>query len=165
MPASTSSAGGSRASRRATQPPCTAEEPVCPAPTADSGTTCCASSDRPGPIEPLSKTRPGTRLPRFRWVWRDLISRYGLSRGTLLRAVQRVYEGASSPLPTVTARDWRAPGLPDHPRLKHARGLPLPEELGFKPSPQLCEWMMGFPIGWTELPPSETALTRDSPKK
>ena len=34
--------------------------------------------------------------------------------------------------------------------------------LGVRPLPQFVEWMMGFPIGWTEVQPSEMPLSRKS---
>jgi hypothetical protein len=52
--------------------------------------------------------------------------------------------------PTPVARDWKGPGL---------RGQ-LPTELAKEESGQLnptwVEWLMGFPLGWTDLEPSET---------
>lgn len=36
--------------------------------------------------------------------------------------------------------------------------------LGKRPLPQFVEWMMGFPIGWTELEHSETPLCHSSHK-
>lgn len=52
---------------------------------------------------------------------------------------------------TATARDWRSPGDPLHPRLNAARGEPLTETLGCRLSPEFAEWMMGFPVGWTDV--------------
>ena len=34
---------------------------------------------------------------------------------------------------------------------------------GHKPNPSFVEWMMGFPIGWGELPPAETPSSPRSP--
>jgi hypothetical protein len=34
--------------------------------------------------------------------------------------------------------------------------LPLNAEIGGPLNPEWCEWFMGWPIGWTELPRSET---------
>jgi hypothetical protein len=65
--------------------------------------------------------------------------------------VLHIYAGECSLLPTLTARDWRSPGRPDHPRLSHKRGEPLPETFGCRLSPEFCEWLMGFPAGWTDV--------------
>lgn len=35
--------------------------------------------------------------------------------------------------------------------------------IGRNQNPQLTEWLMGFPIGWTDLQPSETPSFRKSP--
>ena len=68
----------------------------------------------------------------------------------LLRLVLLISENECSLLPTVTARDWRSPGRQDHPRLLKTKGLPLPEVIGTRLTPEFCEWMMGFPEGWSE---------------
>ena len=46
-------------------------------------------------------------------------------------------------MPTLTANRWS--GLQSHG--ENAVLGPL--------NPEWCEWYMGFPIGWTELPPSD----------
>lgn len=69
----------------------------------------------------------------------------------LRELVRLIYAGECSLLPTVTSRDWRSPGRSDHPRLKASRGEPLTETLGCRLSPEFCEWMMGFPVGWTDV--------------
>jgi hypothetical protein len=65
-------------------------------------------------------------------------------------------------LPTPTRRDYRSGFQQDseafNKRLNHPRGVNLHEtiqrEIGenFQLNPQFVEEMMGFPIGWTELP-------------
>jgi hypothetical protein len=37
--------------------------------------------------------------------------------------------------------------------------LPLNETLGCRLSPELCEWMMGFPVGYTDVSESLHAET------
>jgi hypothetical protein len=69
----------------------------------------------------------------------------------LERLLLLIRAGECSYLPTVTARDWRSPGRSDHPRLEASRGEPLPETLGCRVAPELCEWLMGFPVGWTDV--------------
>ena len=36
---------------------------------------------------------------------------------------------------------------------------------GGKLNPTWVEWLMGFPIGWTAVPPQETPSTPESPKR
>jgi hypothetical protein len=47
--------------------------------------------------------------------------------------------------------------------LKRANGLPLNETLGCRLSPELCEWMMGFPVGYTDVGESWRAETPSLP--
>lgn len=54
-------------------------------------------------------------------------------------------------LPTPSARDWKSG--------KASEGGP-----GGLLSPRFVEWMMGFPIGWTSLPPSATPSSPSVPK-
>lgn len=57
--------------------------------------------------------------------------------------------------PTLIRRDARS--FLGAPRSKNARGTePLCVVLGGRPNPVWAEWMMGFPIGWTELNASAT---------
>lgn len=69
--------------------------------------------------------------------------------------------------PTVTARDYRGTFAIESPafqaRQLHLRGVNLVEELqrrnGGAPgmlNPDWAEWLMGWPLGWTELKPLET---------
>lgn len=54
--------------------------------------------------------------------------------------------------------------LLDHPRLKASRGEPLTETLGCRLSPELAEWMMGFPVGWTDVSGSKPAAMPSCPQ-
>lgn len=56
-------------------------------------------------------------------------------------------------LPTPTTRDRRSPGQlkRNEPGLSLTLGIPTGQVL----NPQFVEWMQGFPIGWTDLAPSE----------
>jgi hypothetical protein len=66
-------------------------------------------------------------------------------------------------LATLCARDAKGPRQAG---TKGSRNLP--RELGGHLSPTFCEWLMGFPEGWTDLarasPRSETRSCRDAPK-
>ena len=109
------------------------------------------------------KTHQASRRgkPRSRVVWRRLATPYPDLNCRLRELLRRIYGGECSMLPTLTARDWKSPGRQDHPRLSASRGEPLPETFGERLSPEFCEWIMGFPAGWTELGP---AATPSSPK-
>ena len=50
-------------------------------------------------------------------------------------------------LPTPTARDYKGASG----RAYKGEAKDLPSEVGGSLNPEFCEWLMGFPIGWTEL--------------
>ena len=50
-------------------------------------------------------------------------------------------------LPTPTARDWKGRTSP---KWNH---ITLPDKVGGHLNPQWVEWLMGLPIGWTDLKP------------
>jgi len=61
--------------------------------------------------------------------------------------------------PTPTARDWRSGHASENTHAKNSR--PLSEvaargEVIGQLNPQWVEWLMGFPLGWTDLEGSET---------
>lgn len=64
-------------------------------------------------------------------------------------------------LPTPTTRDWKdsGPNTDYSPREGHSPGLP--QVIGGQLNPTWVEWLMGFPLGWTDLEPSEM---RSSPR-
>jgi hypothetical protein len=65
-------------------------------------------------------------------------------------------------LPTPTARDYRAPGLPEKREARmRVRAQPLPEVIGGMLNPQWVEWLMGFPIGWTDYDVSAMQSSRN----
>lgn len=116
--------------------------------TRDSGSSISELCGPGGPLGSLSKIRKASAHGpiRFRIVWRGLATEYPSFERRLAIVVQLIEEGVCSLLPTVTARDWRSPGPDNHPRLLMSRGQPLTEELGCRVTPELCEWLMGFPI-------------------
>lgn len=124
------------------------------APIADYGQKCCGSCDWSGLESWLLKMFPDVFAgpTRSKVIWRELIIAFPSvdTRCRLRILVLLINVGACSGLPTVTARDWRAPGPLNHSRLDHVRGEPLTETLGFRLSPEFCEWMMGFPSGFTD---------------
>ena len=76
------------------------------------------------------------------------------------RSVPRTLETDSSLWPTPTARDWKSGRSSDELFNRNAR--PLSEhvergaESGGRLNPTWVEWLMGFPLGWTDLDASET---------
>lgn len=70
-------------------------------------------------------------------------------------------------LPTLTARDFKSDSrTPEYRARRDAMtmGKTLPWTLGGLLNPRWCEVFMGYPIGWTELEPSEMPSSRKSPK-
>lgn len=121
-----------------------------------SGLTCCApaSTHDANGLSWSSPSATRNGKPKSRAVWRDLASTQpGLSL-RLAILVRLIYAGECSFLPTPVSRDSRSPGRPSHPRLNGTRGQPLPETLGTRLHPEVCEWLMGLPVGWTEMLPS-----------
>lgn len=62
--------------------------------------------------------------------------------------------------PTPAARDYRAPNKKTYAeRGGGKKGEQLPNAIGGLLNPTWVEWLMGYPLGWTELSLSETALS------
>jgi hypothetical protein len=55
---------------------------------------------------------------------------------------------------TPTARDWRSGKASDATMERNSR--PLSEQIGGSLNPTWVEWLMGWPLGWTDLKPLET---------
>lgn len=133
--------------------PFMAGDPALLARKAASGTSNCESSPNAARSGPSLKTSRASKrgLPKSRDAWRALSTWCPELTSRLGMLVLRIYDGECSLLPTVTARDWRSPGLASHARLQATRGEPLTETIGSRLSPEFCEWMMGFPVGWTDV--------------
>lgn len=56
--------------------------------------------------------------------------------------------------PTPTARDWKSGKASAATHARNAR--PLSEVIGGQLNPMWVEWLMGYPLGWTDFEPSET---------
>ena len=77
--------------------------------------------------------------------------------GTLIEAVsQRAYA-------TPTARDWRSGKASEATMAKNSR--PLSEQVGGSLNPTWVEWLMGWPLGWTDLRPLATARCRNAQRR
>jgi hypothetical protein len=64
-------------------------------------------------------------------------------------------------VPTPCARDYRGVGRSRMERTGSKAGENLPQFLGGLLNPDWTEWLMGWPIGWTELKPLETDRFRE----
>lgn len=163
---STSSSVDSHASRPVERQPFMADVSAWLGETVGSGEKCSESSVSFSRDDASWRTPIRSGLARCREIWRVLATQYPEPQSRLRQLVLRIYAGECSFLPTVTARDWRSHGRMDHPRLVRPNGLPLNETLGCRLSPELCEWMMGFPVGYTDVSESlrvETPLFQTLP--
>lgn len=68
--------------------------------------------------------------------------------GTLIEAL------TARTFATPTARDWRSGKASQATHDKNSR--PLSEQIGGSLNPTWVEWLMGWPLGWTDLEPSAT---------
>ena len=59
-------------------------------------------------------------------------------------------------VPTPTARDWKSGKGKTQSERGRTAGPSLPEVSGGQLNPMWVEWLMGFPLGWTDLEDSET---------
>lgn len=109
-----------------------------------------------GESEQFSETWPRAGLMRNGFVFK----RPGLVRRTF--ATERLF------LPTPQAFDASRATM-NHEKMdssrRHAKGgcSNLPETFNGFPNPLYVEWMMGFPMGWTDLRDSETPSCPKSP--
>lgn len=160
----TSSRADSPASRPRRPRPSTVFVSGWAARTAASGSTCCGWCNWSGLAGWLWRTWPAVSSGRrkSREVWRLLAIEFPEAREVCrLRLLALLIAGKDcSGLPTLTSRDWRSPGCPTHRRLSASRGEPLTETLGCRLSPDFCEWVMGFPEGWTDVSGSRPSATR-----
>ena len=63
---------------------------------------------------------------------------------------------------TPTARDWRSGKASEETHARNSR--PLSEQIGGSLNPTWVEWLMGWPLGWTDLKPSATAKSPSAPQ-
>ncbi len=61
---------------------------------------------------------------------------------------------------TPTARDWRSGKASQATHDRNSR--PLSEQIGGLLNPEWVEWLMNWPIGWTDLKHSATAKCPDA---
>lgn len=61
--------------------------------------------------------------------------------------------------PTPAGRDWKDSGLNTDYSQREGHAPGSPRVVGGQLNPTWVEWLMGFPLGWTDLEPSETLLS------
>ncbi len=66
-------------------------------------------------------------------------------------------------LPTPTARDWKSGKASEETHAKNSR--PLSEQIGGSLNPPWVEWLMGWPLGWTDLKPLAMDRFHSAPPK
>ena len=76
--------------------------------------------------------------------------------GTLIEAL------SARTFATPTARDWRSGKASQATHDRNSR--PLSEQIGGSLNPTWVEWLMGWPIGWTDLKPLETGRCHSAPR-
>ena len=75
--------------------------------------------------------------------------------GTLIEAV------SSRTFATPTARDWRSGKASEATMERNSR--PLSQQIGGSLNPTWVEWLMGWPLGWTDLKPLATGKCHGAP--
>jgi hypothetical protein len=73
------------------------------------------------------------------------VGRYGTKHGG------RNLNGKAAKWPTPISRDWRSGKVSQATMERNSR--PLSEQIGGSLNPMWVEWLMGFPLGWTDLEP------------
>jgi hypothetical protein len=138
--------------------------PVCGSTLLSSGMPACRYECEPVTWEPPTNEPESSLLPT------PTASSYGSCRGGGAGRVGKWRASLSAMAkhntwPTPTARDWKSGASNLH--NKNCRPL---NEVVFKSegggplNPTWVEWLMGFPLGWTESSPSETPSSRSSRK-
>ena len=81
--------------------------------------------------------------------------------------VQKTLNRAVKMWPTPTMGDYRSPNLNPAKKgqIEPASGHALPAKVGGQLNPTWVEWLMGYPVGWTDLGDSVTPSSRRSRKR
>ena len=121
-----------------------------------------AGSGKLGNRAPEKSAKAGLKLTEFAKLWPTPTvcgnyNRKGASATSgdgLATAVLKVA--------TPTARDWRSGKASQATHDRNSR--PLSEQIGGSLNPTWVEWLMGWPIGWTDLKPLETGRCHSAPR-
>lgn len=124
-----------------------------------SGRRCAALLRDSGPVGSLLRTCLASFRPaystRYAWRWKILATPSGRYVFRLLPSGRPTGETAFSLWPTPMASDATGGPLKNVSEKRMRRGLKLREIIHGPLNPEWIEWLMGFPVGWTELGPSE----------
>jgi hypothetical protein len=88
-------------------------------------------------------------------------STHGQISGQFRREMAKAF--ARWPVATPTARDWRSGKASQATHARNSR--PLSEQIGGSLNPTWVEWLMGWPLGWTDLKPLETDRFQQWPQQ
>lgn len=142
----TSSAGASRASPSATPPE---GEPT----PSTFGPRCIGSSQNPSPngsLPKMSQTLPSGRRPT---ISTHLVTRRGIAVSTPPIWVRHIVDRDGGLLPTPTATvNHECQSMSKWPAYRAFQDWLGGQRI----APALWEWMMGFPVGWSDSRPLET---------
>ena len=120
-----------------------------------------SDADRGGRGELLHQVKGGTPRGEL-WptpTWRDSRDRTYYGGGDL------ALSGAVKAWPTPASRDYRHPNKSPYSRRGGGKkGEQLPNAVGGQLNPKWVEWLMAFPLGWTDLRASVTPWSRSSRK-
>ena len=92
---------------------------------------------------------------------KDLNNPRGVQQGNALATA--VVWAANGKFATPTARDWKSGKAIQATMERNSR--PLSEQIGGSLNPMWVEWLMGFPLGWTDLKPLEMDKSPCVPQK
>jgi hypothetical protein len=114
-------------------------------------------AEKRGDFDP---TNPRNGLPAAVRMWptpiaSDAKGSLGIKRGD--RGLKNHLSNAVKSYPTPTSTDWKN-------RMSSGRKGLLQQEAGGQLNPTWVEWLMGFPLGWTDSGASAMRSSRRSPK-
>ncbi len=85
-------------------------------------------------------------------IWKNLTTPANRLLFQLAPSMPRTEEKGSGLLPTPTARDYKYPNKKTRKeRTGSSKGQALSELVGGPLNPEFCEYLMGYPSGWTDL--------------
>lgn len=141
-----------------------------------SASECGSGLRTPTPISSDADKCSSDSLARFVQPGLQKTYRKGNSQLWPTPTVQTAYQGPNScaggssqgrkllnaaVLPTPISRDWKSGKASEATKAKNSR--PLSEAIGGLLNPEWVEWLMGWPVGWTELKPSATGRSQPAP--
>lgn len=106
----------------------------------------------------------GWRSSRCVLRWKPLVTKSNRLLFRLVPSMPRTNGNGSGLWPTPNARDHKDTGMNvDYEKIK--KKCRLAGAIGGPVNPEFSEWLMGFPVGWTDLKGSATRSSRKSLKR